>query len=266
MATGFAKWGMTNGTLAAMIISDLVEGTANPWAETFDSTRTGLGHGLGEVVAAGVDFAKHFVGDRIGPIFRTVADVPSGTGAVVLSDGEKVAAFRDDSGVLHTVSATCTHLGCIVSFNTAERSWDCPCHGSRFDVDGWSCTDRPRRISRSGTGIGSDRRRPRRHGVRADVNLHGLRTRERGRSRPRERDGPAGWVTPLTTPAGLRSSGTEDRHQGSNTPRQKPLLFQRIRTRESGPESGPLLRVPAIVRRPAGSPIPCRPGSRASGR
>jgi Rieske Fe-S protein len=127
---------MTNGTLAAMIISDLVEGTANPWAETFDSTRTGLGHGLVDVVSAGIDFAKHFVGDRIGPIFRTADDLPSGTGAVVLSDGQKVAAFRDDAGELHTVSATCSHLGCLVSFNTAERSWDCPCHGSRFDIDG----------------------------------------------------------------------------------------------------------------------------------
>jgi glycine/D-amino acid oxidase-like deaminating enzyme/nitrite reductase/ring-hydroxylating ferredoxin subunit len=136
VATGFAKWGMTNGTLAAMIISDLVEGTANPWAETFDSTRTGLGHGLVDVVSAGIDFAKHFVGDRIGPIFRTADDLPSGTGAVVLSDGQKVAAFRDDAGELHTVSATCSHLGCLVSFNTAERSWDCPCHGSRFDIDG----------------------------------------------------------------------------------------------------------------------------------
>lgn len=136
VATGFAKWGMTNGTLAAMIISDLVTETPSPWAETFDSTRTGLGHGLAAVVAANLEVAKHFVGDRIPPIFRTPADLASGTGAVVLSDGEKVAAFRDDSGLLHTVSATCTHLGCLVSFNTAERSWDCPCHGSRFDVDG----------------------------------------------------------------------------------------------------------------------------------
>ena len=136
MATGFAKWGMTNGTLAAMLISDLIEGTANPWAETFDSTRAGLAHGLGDVVAANLKVAKHFVGDRIGGIFRTADDLAAGAGAVVLLDGRKVAAFRDDAGELHTVSATCTHLGCLVSFNTAERSWDCPCHGSRFDVDG----------------------------------------------------------------------------------------------------------------------------------
>ena len=127
---------MTNGTLAAMIISDLVAGTANPWAETFDSTRAGLAHGLFDVVAANLKVAEHFVGDRIPPIFRTPNDLSSGTGAVVLVDGQKVAAFRDESGLLHTVSATCTHLGCLVSFNSAERSWDCPCHGSRFDVDG----------------------------------------------------------------------------------------------------------------------------------
>ena len=136
VATGLAKWGMTNGTLSAMIISDLIEGTSNPWAETFDSTRAGLAHSLVDVVAANFEVAKHFVGDRVGPNFGTAADLPSGTGAVVLVDGQKVAAFRDDSGVLHSISPTCTHLGCLVSFNTAERSWDCPCHGSRFDVDG----------------------------------------------------------------------------------------------------------------------------------
>lgn len=137
VATGFAKWGMTNGTVAAMIISDLIEGTPNDWADTFDSTRIAPVQGLRGVLAGNLEVAKHFVGDRIGSVDRSDAsELQPGSGAVVSLNGEKVAAFRDDNGQIHAVSATCTHLGCQVSFNTAERSWDCPCHGSRFDVDG----------------------------------------------------------------------------------------------------------------------------------
>jgi Rieske Fe-S protein len=128
---------MTNGTAAAMIISDLIQEIENPWAATFDGTRTSLAHGLADVVSANLEVAKHFVGDRISTSGRpSPADLEPGTGAVISSGGEKVATYVDESGLLHTVSATCTHLGCLVAFNTAERSWDCPCHGSRFDVDG----------------------------------------------------------------------------------------------------------------------------------
>lgn len=137
VATGFAKWGMTNGTAAAMIIADLIEGVDNPWAATFDATRTSIAHGLADAVSANLEVAKHFVGDRISTIGRPpIAELEPGTGAVTSSGGEALASFLDDAGVLHTVSATCTHLGCLVTFNTAERSWDCPCHGSRFDIDG----------------------------------------------------------------------------------------------------------------------------------
>lgn len=137
VASGFGKWGMTNGTVAAMIITDLIQGTANEWAETFDSTRVAARQSARSVLRENVDVAKRFVGDRAAtrnpPAAATLAP---GTGSIASLDGDKVAAFRDDEGTLHCVSATCTHLGCQVSFNTAERTWDCPCHGSRFDVDG----------------------------------------------------------------------------------------------------------------------------------
>lgn len=137
VATGFAKWGMTNGTVAAMIISDLIQGVPNPWADTFDSTRIALPEGGRETLTAGIEFAKHFVGDRIKSLDRpSASELSPGEGGVVWWEGRSVAAFRDDDGTLHAVSPTCTHMGCRVSFNTAERSWDCPCHGSRFDVDG----------------------------------------------------------------------------------------------------------------------------------
>jgi glycine/D-amino acid oxidase-like deaminating enzyme/nitrite reductase/ring-hydroxylating ferredoxin subunit len=137
VATGFAKWGMTNGTVAAMIISDLIADLPNDWADTFDSTRIAVAQGLAGVVTANLEAAKHFVGDRIASRDRIeAADLRPGSGGVVSLNGEKVAAYRDDGGQIHAVSAVCTHLACQVSFNTAERSWDCPCHGSRFDVEG----------------------------------------------------------------------------------------------------------------------------------
>ena len=137
VATGFGKWGMSNATVAAMILSDIIQGRANPWAETFDSTRVAVKQSAKRVAVASVDVAKRFIGDRISSIHPPSIDaLAPGCGAIVGSDGDKVAAFRDDDGTLHALSAICTHLGCQVNFNTAERTWDCPCHGSRFDLEG----------------------------------------------------------------------------------------------------------------------------------
>lgn len=81
--------------------------------------------------------AGHFVGDRLRrAAVDSPADLPPGQAAVMRVDGEKCAVFRDRQGSLHTVSATCTHLGCLVAFNDAEQAWECPCHGSRFGIDG----------------------------------------------------------------------------------------------------------------------------------
>ena len=137
VATGFRKWGMTNGTAAAMILADLISGRPNPWAEAFDSTRLAPRASLKSLVTENVEVGKRLVGDRL----RTWRPSPAkglepGEGGVVELNGETVAAFRDDAGALHAVSADCTHLGCRLAFNTAERSWDCPCHGSRFGLDG----------------------------------------------------------------------------------------------------------------------------------
>ena len=137
VATGFGKWGMSNGVASAMILADLVQGRPNPWAEAFDATRVKAKQSAKDVLSANIDVAKRFVGDRVASIRTSDADeLAPGSGGIVTLDGETVAAFRDDDGTLHALSPTCTHLGCRVSFNTAERSWDCPCHGSRFDVDG----------------------------------------------------------------------------------------------------------------------------------
>lgn len=137
VGTGYRKWGMTNGTVAAMIISDGIAGRDNPWAQTFDSTRLKPGASLKQLISENLEVGKRFVADRISSWRASPAEeLTAGEGAIVDLDGETVAAYRDDAGVLHAVSATCTHLGCRVAFNTAERTWDCPCHGSRFDADG----------------------------------------------------------------------------------------------------------------------------------
>jgi glycine/D-amino acid oxidase-like deaminating enzyme/nitrite reductase/ring-hydroxylating ferredoxin subunit len=137
VATGFRKWGMTNGVVAAMVLADRIAGRANRWTQVFDSARQDPGPSIKELVAKNLDVGRRFVADRVRS-WRPVpaADLAVGEAAIADLDGEPVAAYRDDDGVLHTVAADCTHLGCRVAFNTAERSWDCPCHGSRFDVDG----------------------------------------------------------------------------------------------------------------------------------
>jgi Rieske Fe-S protein len=137
VATGFRKWGMTNGTVAAIILSDRIAGRDNPWAEAFDSTRLAPGASIKKLVSENVDVGKRFVADRIRNWHpKPVEELEIDEGEIVKLDGEAVAAYRDTDGTVHAVAATCTHLGCRVTFNTAERSWDCPCHGSRFDVDG----------------------------------------------------------------------------------------------------------------------------------
>lgn len=131
--TGLRKWGLTNGTAAALMLADLLNGTPNEWAALFDSNRA-----PSRAAAAAGAPAAPGTGDtasRAGPE-RGTADLGPGDGTVIETDGTSTACYRDHAGDIHAVSATCTHLGCTVGFNRADRTWDCPCHGSRFDVDG----------------------------------------------------------------------------------------------------------------------------------
>jgi glycine/D-amino acid oxidase-like deaminating enzyme/nitrite reductase/ring-hydroxylating ferredoxin subunit len=137
VATGFMKWGLTNGTAAGMILTDLIAGRDNPWASLFDATRFKPLASATEFVKENVNVGARFVGDHLAPPdVRSVGSIPPGEAAIVRRGAGKVAAYRDEDGTLHAVSAVCTHLGCQVQWNSAERSWDCPCHGSRFDVTG----------------------------------------------------------------------------------------------------------------------------------
>ncbi|HZB74999.1 MAG TPA: FAD-dependent oxidoreductase [Solirubrobacteraceae bacterium] len=136
VASGFMKWGLTSGTFAAMILRDRIGGAESPWAATFAPNRVSLRSApkLAEMNArVGVDF----VGDRLKPGEAGSADdVPPGEARVVREGLGRTGVYRDEEGEVHAVSLRCTHLGCLLRFNAAETSWDCPCHGSRFDVDG----------------------------------------------------------------------------------------------------------------------------------
>ncbi|HSL59748.1 MAG TPA: FAD-dependent oxidoreductase [Acidimicrobiales bacterium] len=137
VATGMRKWGLTNGTAAAEVLTALVRGREHRWQEVFDATRIGDIESITELAADNIHVARRFVADHIGRLRAdAVGDLEPGEGAVVDADGDTVGAYRDPSGAVHAVSLTCTHLGCTVAFNSAERSWDCPCHGSRFATDG----------------------------------------------------------------------------------------------------------------------------------
>jgi glycine/D-amino acid oxidase-like deaminating enzyme/nitrite reductase/ring-hydroxylating ferredoxin subunit len=134
VATGYRKWGFANATAAATMLADLIAGRDTPWLETFDSLRLGPRSVLATLVKENVNVAWRFVGDRLKR--GSLADVEPGGGAIVRDGLAQAAVHRDDEGRLHAVSARCTHLGCIVQWNEAERTWDCPCHGSRFATDG----------------------------------------------------------------------------------------------------------------------------------
>jgi Rieske Fe-S protein len=136
VATGFGKWGLTNGTAAAMLLAGRITGSPPEWGSVFDSTRLAPRQSATRLVKAQSDVAFHFVRDRLRAAGPSPADLEPGGGAVVRRGAKLVALSRADDGRVRAVSARCTHLGCIVAWNAAERTWDCPCHGSRFDGDG----------------------------------------------------------------------------------------------------------------------------------
>ncbi|MGH3367198.1 MAG: FAD-dependent oxidoreductase [Nocardioidaceae bacterium] len=137
IATGFKKWGLTGGTLAGMLISDAIAGRENAWAGLFSSTRVKPLAEAPRFISENSRVGVRFFLDRLlAHGGRDIADLAPGEGGIVSSNGHKVAGHRDDAGRLLAVSTRCTHLGCQVAWNAAERSWDCPCHGSRFTPEG----------------------------------------------------------------------------------------------------------------------------------
>ena len=122
VGTGFNGWGISNGTAAAMLIADQVQEIENPWRKLYDPTR-----------AAPKDFNK---GGDSQSMVDALDDIKAGSGGVIEQGKTKLAVWKDDDGTPHAVSESCTHKGCTVTWNNADRTWDCPCHGSMFTCDG----------------------------------------------------------------------------------------------------------------------------------
>jgi glycine/D-amino acid oxidase-like deaminating enzyme/nitrite reductase/ring-hydroxylating ferredoxin subunit len=134
IVTGDSGNGMTHGTIAGMLISDMICGIENPWEDLYDPSRF-------KILTAGKTFFKELVGSFI-EYLKTIPDTSEriplhpGEAEVIKHDGEKFGVFMDDEHYLHIVSTKCTHLGCTVRWNQDEHSWDCPCHGSRYTYEG----------------------------------------------------------------------------------------------------------------------------------
>jgi glycine/D-amino acid oxidase-like deaminating enzyme/nitrite reductase/ring-hydroxylating ferredoxin subunit len=135
IATGDSGHGITHGAIAGMLLTDLILGRKNPWAGLYDPCRVTY-RAASEYVSDNADVAASLAQWLTPGDVRTADDIAPGTGAIVRSGLEKHAVYRDSYGSFFEYSAVCPHLGCIVAWNSAELSWDCPCHGSRFDTRG----------------------------------------------------------------------------------------------------------------------------------
>ena len=135
VATGDSGMGMTHGTIAGILLTDLIAGRPNPWAELYDPSRIRTGAAT-EFVKENLNVALQYTAWLTGGEVSSVDEIAPNSGAVVREGLTKVAVFRDESGELHRRSAVCPHLGCIVAWNPSASTWDCPCHGSRFDKFG----------------------------------------------------------------------------------------------------------------------------------
>jgi nitrite reductase/ring-hydroxylating ferredoxin subunit len=132
VATGDSGMGLTHGTIAGMLLTDLIVGGENAWAEIYDPSRMPV-RTLKNWFKENLDTAAQYSQWVTGGDVESTAQIPPGEGAVIRHGASKVAVYKGQDGSMRQMSAVCTHLGCIVNWNSAEKTWDCPCHGSRFD-------------------------------------------------------------------------------------------------------------------------------------
>src|SRR5690606_20711863 len=137
VATGFAAWGTTQGAVAGEMLAAFVRGEEHPAAALYDSTRHQPLAGGPEFVEENMKAGMQLVGGRLlGRKTVGLCEIAPGEGAIVSHGGEKLAVRREPSGEVVALSAICSHMGCVVDWNGVDRTWDCPCHGSRFDQTG----------------------------------------------------------------------------------------------------------------------------------
>ncbi|HPL52701.1 MAG TPA: FAD-dependent oxidoreductase [Bacillota bacterium] len=135
VATGFRKWGMTNSTVSAMIIKDMIVKGENPWSDVYAPSRFVPNPSIISFISTNADVAANLIAGKLKPLPKNI-DIGEGEAGEAEIEDCKMGVYRDNKDELHTVDTTCTHMGCELKWNDAEKSWDCPCHGSRFTYDG----------------------------------------------------------------------------------------------------------------------------------
>ena len=135
-ATGYRKWGLAIATSAARLIADLIAGRDNDWAEAFEPGRLRLRRSVPSIAREGIETALQYGRDLLAHHPQDPDAIEPGEGAVVGTGPNQRAVYRSPDGAVHELGARCSHLGCVVRWNRAERAWDCPCHGSRFTPEG----------------------------------------------------------------------------------------------------------------------------------
>jgi len=135
VATGFAKWGMTNGTVAGMLLRDLITKGESKWQDVYSPSRNTKPSSITKLVQENVNVAGNLIGGKMLRVPDEI-EVENGEAKVVEKDGDKIGVYRDEDGVIYAMDTTCTHMGCELHWNPDDKSWDCPCHGSRFSYTG----------------------------------------------------------------------------------------------------------------------------------
>jgi glycine/D-amino acid oxidase-like deaminating enzyme/nitrite reductase/ring-hydroxylating ferredoxin subunit len=135
IATGDSGQGMTHGTIAGMLLTDLLQGRKNDWEKLYSPSRITL-RAVGEYAAENINVAEQFADYVTAGEIKSVEELKPGAGAIMREGLSKVAVYRDEGGMVHKRSAVCPHLGCVVAWNSTEKTWDCPCHGSKYRADG----------------------------------------------------------------------------------------------------------------------------------
>lgn len=136
VATGFRKWGMTNGTIAAKIIADKISGKDSPYGELYTPSRFQVDPSLRKVASINTDVAKHLIKGKLEFTQNSIEDLSPDNATVTRINGKRAGVYKDKENNLHALDTTCTHMGCEVEWNSGEKTWDCPCHGSRFSYTG----------------------------------------------------------------------------------------------------------------------------------
>lgn len=136
VATGYRKWGMTNSTVAALLFKDLIKAKENPYEVLYSPSRFVAEPSIKQFLKANADVAKHFVRGKLEIVPTAIDALKNDEAGFVLVDGKKAGVYKDQEGKIYMVDTTCKHMGCEVEWNSGERTWDCPCHGSRYGITG----------------------------------------------------------------------------------------------------------------------------------